>query len=150
MPHVRTQIRQAVRAALIAGGTSAGARVFDARVRPLGADELPAILIEDGEEQSEAVTVGHPIEVLNRDYALRVNAMVSTANEDHAALLDDLVAQIEVIVARDCFNAGGAQFIYPTGFQPSVSDEGEYTLARGTIEFKARYITSQLNPTIIR
>jgi hypothetical protein len=88
--------------------------------------------------------------VLNRDYALRVNAMVSTADEDHAALLDDLVAQIEVIVARDCFNAGGAQFIYPTGYQPFAVIESEYDIARGTLEFKARYITSQLNPTIIR
>jgi hypothetical protein len=150
MAHVRAQIRQAVRTALIAGATAAGARVFDARVRPLQQSELPAIIIEDGEERSEAATIGRPIEVLSRDYALRVTALVSTANEDHAELLDDLCAEIETIVARDAFNAGGAQYIYPTGFQPSIADEGEYIVARCTVEFTARYITSQVNPTQIR
>lgn len=150
MPHVRTQIRQAVRAALIAGGTSAGARVFDSRVRQIQESELPCIVIESGDEQSEAATIGRPIEVLTRDYNLRVIVMVSVVGDDYAEALDDLAAQVETIVGRDAFNAGGAQFIYPTGFSPTVTDEGEYTIARGAIEFKARYITSQINPTQIR
>ncbi len=150
MAHVRTQIRQAVRAALIAGGTSAGPRVYLGRLRPFEVDELPAITIQRGDEQSEAATIGGPIEELDRDYALRITLHVLAADESYEEEIDELAAQVETIIARDAFNAGGAQFIYPTGTTPSESDEGEYIVARDTIEFKARYVTSQLDPTQTR
>ena len=60
MAHAQQQILDALQALLIAGATAAAGRVFVDRVDPLQANELPAILIEEGDngEQVETVMLG--------------------------------------------------------------------------------------------
>ena len=146
MVHVRTKIRHGIRDALIAGGTVAGARVFDTRVRIFQADELPAIVVKNGNEESQPLTVTAPIEVMERQLNVQVIAIVSTDNEDHAERLDDLVAQIETVVAAAQFS-GGAKQIYPSAYFSEDADNGDTIVARGVTDFRARYLTSQLDPT---
>lgn len=57
MAHAQQQILDALQAVLAAGGTVAGARVFLDRVDPLQANELPAILIEEGDGGERAETL---------------------------------------------------------------------------------------------
>ena len=58
MIHKRTQIRSAL-AAVLTGLATCGARVFVSRVRPLGAAEVPALLIGTGAEDRE--TAAHSL-----------------------------------------------------------------------------------------
>lgn len=50
MAHAQQQILDALQALLISGNTVAAGRVFVDRVDPLQANELPAILIDEGED----------------------------------------------------------------------------------------------------
>ncbi len=147
MAHVRTQIRAALVAALIGASTAAGSRVFDSRVRVYQPDELPAINVESINEQSEPLTSGGgPIAVMQREYGVRITLHVSTVADDWATKLDDLAAQVETAIATSAFRAGGAQRVIPTSYDQIADDEGEATIARGVLEFSARYLTSQINP----
>lgn len=56
MAHAQQQILDALQALLVAGGTVAGARVFVDRVDPLQAAELPAILMEEGDDGERVET----------------------------------------------------------------------------------------------
>lgn len=150
MAHVRTQIRQAVVAALAAGSTLAAANVADSRVSPWPAGITAALSVHNGPEQSEPVTIGAPVAVMDRAFALRVRAYVSDGDAAVAAeTLDTLMAQVETVIAVNC-HAGGAQLIYPTGSDFEDEDSGDSTAFRGYIDLQCRYTTSQVNPQVIR
>lgn len=56
MAHAQQQVLDALQAALIAGATVAGSRVFVDRVDPLQKHELPAILIDEDADGERAET----------------------------------------------------------------------------------------------
>jgi len=93
MPHVRTQIRNAVAAALT-GLTTTGPRVHPSRVWPLQQTDLPALLVYTTSDQVdyERSTIGRPRK-LWRDLELVVEARAASA-----AGLDDTLDRIETEV----------------------------------------------------
>lgn len=150
MAHVRTQIRHEIIAALAAGGTFAGSTVADSRITPWPAGTTYALNVKNGDEQSEATTLGAPVNMLERAFALEVECFVSDADAAEAAeSLDTLMAQVETVIAANC-HAGGAQLIYPTGASFADDSTGDSVRLLGTVAFQCRYTTSQANPQVIR
>ena len=150
MAHVRTQIRHEVIAALAAGGTFAGTTVADSRVTPWPAGTAYALSVRNGDEQSAPLTLGAPVNTLERAFALQVECFVSDPDAAEAAEnLDTLMAQVETLIAANC-HAGGAQLIYPTGASFEDDSTGDSVRLVGTVELQCRYITSQANPQVIR
>ena len=66
-------------------------------------------------------------------------------NDGYAAVLDSLVAQVETIVAQNCF-AGNAKQIYPTSYGQIADADGEVIAVRGTQSYQIFYLTSQVAP----
>ncbi|MFQ5510158.1 MAG: hypothetical protein ACE5FN_12620 [Leptospirillia bacterium] len=93
MPHVRTQIRNAVAVALT-GLATTGPRVHPSRLWPLQQTDLPALLVYTTSDQAdyERSTIGRP-RLLWRDLELVVEARASGA-----AGLDDTLDRIEAEV----------------------------------------------------
>ncbi len=149
MAHVRTQIRAALIAALKAAGTAAGNNVFDSRVLPLQASELPALSVSTGDETSAPITGGAPANTMDRAVAITVTAHLYSTDDTHATALDDLLAQVEVCIAQNV-HAGGAQNIYPTESGADFDGDSDGVRAEGRVVFQCLYQTSQINPTILR
>lgn len=77
MPHAQQQVLEAVRSAIVAGGTAAGARVYLDRVDPVQAHELPAVLVDesaDGETTAAGQDIGP---IYTRQLALRITCVVA-------------------------------------------------------------------------
>jgi hypothetical protein len=140
--HQRHVIREAIVALLAAGGTSAGARVYDTPtdVRTT----FPALVVEDLGEDQRANTLpggsGRPIE---RRLALEVTAeLQQTAN--FARARDQLLADVEALLAAAVI--AGVKWIVPTGFAPDRDGSGERPLVIGRQRFEVMYVTTQGNP----
>lgn len=143
MTHHRQTIRAAVVAALAAGGTAAAARVFDtpwnARV------ELPALVVEDEGEQQRSVAVysstKRPIE---RTLLLLVTVEVRQS-DTYAAARDELVADVERIVATAALP--GVKAVSPAGYEPDLAMDGDKPIAIGRQRFAVTYFTPQDDPS---
>lgn len=104
MAHERQAIRNAIVAQLIAGDTSAEARVFKSRMTPLRQSQLPAIGVYiDGEEVDDATAYSAPRE-LKRTLTIAIEAWVN-ADERLAEKIDDtfdaIALQIETAMDAD-------------------------------------------------
>ena len=142
MIHARTAIRQALAAALAAGGTSAGARVFDSPSDTRTA--FPALVVEDvGEMQRAATLPGGPGRLIERSLRLAVTAELQQVS-GYAAARDTLVADVEATAASAVLP--GAQSIEPSGYAPDISNSGERPIVVGRQFFEVTYITTQGNP----
>ncbi|MBK7592227.1 MAG: hypothetical protein IPI27_13400 [Betaproteobacteria bacterium] len=95
--HVRRQIREAV-ATAVTGLTTTGTRVFQSRVYPLEATDLPALLIATLSETSEPVTIHGPRELM-RVLSVQVWHHKATADLDDA--LDLICKEVEIALASD-------------------------------------------------
>ena len=144
--HVRTSVRQAIVAALIAGGTDAGAHVFDSRVTALQRTELPALVVRTPSESQSNLTMGAPVAVMQRAARLEIEAVVAQ-NDGYAEALDRLIAQVETLIAANCFAASAKQ-IYPTDYQEIGDADGDVITVKGTQAFQVFYNTSQAAPGI--
>lgn len=103
MAHAQQQILEAVRAALAVAGTDAGSRVYLDRMRLLGEEQVPAILITEapqGEEVDPPVA-GRPEQ---RRFRVLVRAVVKHG-DDAPALARELGLQIERVLGNPKFKA---------------------------------------------
>lgn len=100
MPHERTAIRDAVVAQLIAGSTSAGARVYGSRLKPLVEAELPAVLVYTDSESVDPASANSSPRWLRRTVELTVEGVVRVA-EGLQTELDDLALEIETAMDSD-------------------------------------------------
>lgn len=142
MIHARTAIRQAFVAALAAGGTAAGARVFDTPSDTRTA--FPSLTVEDAGEYQQATTLpGGPGRTIERRFRLQVSAELHQA-ADYAADRDSLVADVEVIAVNAVLP--GVKSIVPAGYQPDLSI-GERPIAVGRQLFEVTYYTTQGDPS---
>jgi hypothetical protein len=142
MIHARTAIRQALAAALAAGGTAAGARVFDSPSDVRTA--FPALVVEDaGELQRAATLPGGADRLIERSLRLAVTAELQQVS-GYAAARDSLVADVEAIAAGAALP--GVKSIVPSGYAPDISNAGERPIVVGRQFFEVTYITTQGNP----
>lgn len=94
MSHVRTQIRQAVKALLAA---QAGGNVFVGRTAPTGTEVMPCLLIYTTDEPTTDGTIGMGSVLQERTLTLRIEARRQDT-DDEALLdgLDEMARQVEV------------------------------------------------------
>lgn len=142
MIHARSAIRQALVAALAAGGTAAGARVYDTPSDVRAA--WPALCVEDIGEMQAAVTLpGGPARLIERRLLLEVTAELQQAS-GYAAARDALVADVETIAVHAALP--GVKQIVPSGYQAELSNQGERPIAVGRQRFEVLYVTTQGAP----
>ena len=142
MIHARTTIRQALVSALAAGGTAAGARVYDTPSDVRTA--WPALVVEDLGEQQSAVTLpGGADRRVERRLTLEVTAELQQVS-GYAAARDSLGADVEAIAVAATLP--GAKSISPLGYSPDLSNSGERPIAVGRQRFEVLYVTTQGNP----
>lgn len=143
MIHARAAIRQALVAALAAGGTAAGARVFDTPSDVRTA--FPALVVEDaGELQSAPTLPGGAGRLIERRLALEVTAELQQVS-GYAAARDSLIADVEAIAATAALP--GVKQIVPTGYAPDLSNNGERPIVVGRQRFEVLYVTTQGDPS---
>lgn len=119
--HIRKQLRAAVKAA-VTGLTTTGARVFDARVYPLQAAELPALVIYVS-DRVDPLTVDVP-DLQRRDMDVRIEGYASAATNVHDTL--DLIGkEVEIALSAALTVAGASVTLTYTGSDVDGSAEGD-------------------------
>lgn len=141
--HVAEQIIQAAKAALT--GTSAGANVFDSRLYNLQDSELPALLVDQGDESSEIGGKGNAIE-LQRTLELLVIA-VAKQTIDYRKRVNTLRKEVEQRLAAPAFGAL-CKYCVPKSLTLELDGEGEQPVARATMKFEVLYYTAANAPDV--
>jgi hypothetical protein len=140
--HARHVIREALVAALAAGGTAAGARVYDHPTDVRTA--WPALVVEDLGERQDAVTMpGGSARRLERRYEVEVTAELQQTT-GYARARDQLIADVERIAVTATLT--GAKWIVPTSYTPDQTNAGERPIAIGRQRFEIGYHTTQGDP----
>jgi prophage DNA circulation protein len=132
MSHVRTQIRDAIVAALDPLGS-----VHKSRVYPLQPDELPAFLVYSDTED----LVGD-FALMERAY--RVNVEIVVRGDDYEAQLDEQLVAVEKALNGSLTDL--VVSILPVAIATSVSGEGSAPIGRMPVTFEAAYRTSFDDP----
>lgn len=96
MAHLQQQVLDLIKTTLVAGATTAGARVFVDRVDPLQAHELPAILVEEAPdgEQVQPLTVSGAHQ---RQLSVQITCVVAHGS-GAAAAARELGLQVEKLL----------------------------------------------------
>ena len=95
MAHAQQQILDALKSLLIVGATMAGVRVFVDREDPLQASELPAILIDEGEEGERSETEdlsGSEVRECSFMVACVMSSVEAAAARDFGLAVEKLIA----------------------------------------------------------
>lgn len=141
MQHHRHVIREAVVAALLAAGTSAGSNVTE---EPYDlAEDFPALRVDDESEAQEVSTI-HANPMVERSYRFVVTAQV-VQNTTASRARDQLLADVEACLAAA--SLPGVQSIKPLSYQPDSRDQGQQRIRIGHQLFEAIYMTSQGDPS---
>jgi hypothetical protein len=136
MAHVRTQIREAMKAALT-GLPTTGAKVFKSRDWPRNAEELPALLIYSGPESSEPVDFD---EATDRDYDVVVEVALFAGADGIDDFMDQIAVEVENAVQADQTFGGLAKSTTLTGSEPDVNLDGEMPFGSLAMTYSVNYV----------
>jgi hypothetical protein len=143
MNHVRADIREAVVAALIAAGTSAGANVDEEPYDLI--DTFPHLSVDDESEAQDPMTMHTTASVpLQRSYRFIVTAQ-AVQNTTASRARDELLAAVEACLAAAALP--GVKSIRPLSYTPAQRDEGQRRIRIGHQLFEAVYVTAQGDPS---
>jgi|TARA_R110002073_G_scaffold52245_3_gene136200 hypothetical protein len=143
--HVRQQIRERV-ATTLTGLTTTGSKVYQSRVYPLAADNLPGLLVFTNSETSEPDQMGAQPE-LARELTLTIEGYAKgTANTDDT--LDTISKEVETALAADTKINGLAKDIFLTGTDIQLSGEGDQPIGIVTMTFDVQYRTANNAPDV--
>lgn len=129
--HITKQAIDALAAALVAGATAAGSRVFVGRVTPPLAGELPAIMVEGGAEVIEAQTVG-PSHLQQRTMTIDVAVLVEEL-DDYDDEAYALLLQVEHVLAASPTLGGTVRSVRPVSVQWERDSAAERPVVRATL-----------------
>jgi len=136
--HIRRQVREAV-AARLTGLTTTGSRVYVNNVDPLAIGELPALMIRNGPEQIERMSLGQPNVYIRRAQMVLVTA-VARATAAPANTIDQIVAEVEVAMlgTQDALLLGGlaVDVMLVALDEPRISGEGDKIVASVDLQFQ--------------
>lgn len=142
MPHLRTQIRNAI-STLLTGLATTGSRVEIGRTRPLAAGHQPTLLIYTVEESSGREFDGNP-GTLGRTAQVFIDGRVSAAAPPDD-LLDQIAFEVEAVM-RENPTIGGLAF--DSVLSSTLTHvEAEGTAHKGAIrlEYRVRYFVAADN-----
>lgn len=130
--HVRTQLRDAVAAALT-GLTTTAANVFASRVYPVQDDALPCLLVyTDVDEVVERTAHAPASTTIAVDVMVRGLAKVNTDLDD---TLDTILKEVQTALASGVTISGKTIHVVYQGSEPTLSGEGE----KPTGQIEARF-----------
>ena len=133
---IRTTLRTALAQALT--GLASGAKVFQSRTSPLGADQLPAILVFSGsEEVSEYDADDQPVQYR---WQLRADVLVREGSGNEAKA-DDILAEMQAAVASSSdLNSSTRQARYIGTGEVDLDDSTERPALRLPVLFEVTYL----------
>jgi hypothetical protein len=139
---------QAIAAAktVLTGLATTGTNVFDSLVYELQESQLPALLVDQGDEQLDGQSLGLS-RLLERSMDLIVVAKVKQ-NTSYRTRVNTIRKEVEIALAGDNTLGGVVKFITPTSCQIELSGEGEKPVAAATMRFRVVYITALGAPDV--
>ena len=144
--HVAEQIVAAAKTALT-GLATTGANAFDSRVYPVQHTELPAILIDQGDESELVSSMGGAQRSVEHDLDLVVIAKVEQTVSYRTAA-NTIRKEVEAALGSNNGLGGLCKWIHPKGFVIELSGEAEKPVASGTMTFSVRYYTALNAPDV--
>lgn len=141
-PHQRQLIRDQIVALLKAANTAAGTRVYESRRAPLRDWELPALNVLTGEESVDSESRNTAPRELMRQMTLTIEGYVSAPDSGKVdQTMDDLLAQVEIVMHADRFFGGLCMDSLLTGVETGISETGERRIAAVLITYDVTYRT---------
>jgi hypothetical protein len=143
MAHVRQQIRERI-ATEVTGLTTTGSNVFQSRVYPLQASNLPGLLIYTTSETSEPLDMGRTSRLMGRSLSVNIDAYVkAVSNFDDT--VDTVCSEVEVALGGSTIN-GLVKDIYIESTDIDYQSEGDQPLAVATMVWVCEYETAANAP----
>lgn len=144
--HVRKQIREAV-AGAVTGLATTSTRVFQSRVYPLEAADLPCLLVQTQSESVSAQEISTP-RALQRELRLDVVA-VAKGVTDVDDTLDQICKEVEIALAMPCAAlAGLAKGIDLTAVEIEMEGSSEQPVGKATLRYQLLYFTEENAPDV--
>jgi len=139
--HVRQSIRQAVVTA-VTGLTTTSSRVFDSRILPQSASDLPCLRVYATTETSEEATLVN----LARVCQIVVQG-VARATSEVEDTLDTIAEEVETAIAGAAgITSAGAKEIHIVSTELEFEADGDNPHGMVTLTFAALYHTARATP----
>jgi hypothetical protein len=141
--HVRQQIRERI-ATEVTGLSTTGSKVYQSRVYPLQASNLPGLLIYTTSESSEPLDMGGTSRLMGRSLSVNIDAYVkAVSNFDDT--VDTVCSEVEVALGGSTVN-GLVKDIYLESTEIDYQSEGDQPLAVATMVWVCEYETAANAP----
>lgn len=134
--HVRRQLREAVKTRLT-GLFTTGARVFETRLHPWPAADLPGITVGTPREESAYAQFDGALE-RNVELAIEATAKAASGIDD---TLDQMAKEIEIALAADLSVAGVLITLNPEGAETTYDAETDQAVGTVRLTYRARLFT---------
>jgi hypothetical protein len=141
--HVRQQVRERA-ATTLTGLTTTGTKVYQSRVYPLGAANLPGLLIYTKSEDSEIVTMSGARTLL-RNLSLVIEGYVKAVS-NYDDTVDTIAKEVETAMGNDVTLNGLAKNSYLESTEIEYDGEGEKPLAVISLTYTVEYMTKENAP----
>lgn len=143
--HVRQQIREKVGTTLT-GLTTTGSNIYESRVYPLEASNLPALVVYTKNEESEPIVIGtNRLSSRNLSVIVEIYAKTTTNFDD---TIDTISKEVEVAIAADTTLNGLTKDIYLESTEIEYNGEGEQPVGYATLTFLTNYYVQEQNPDV--
>jgi hypothetical protein len=143
--HVRQQIREKVGTTLT-GLTTTGSNIYESRVYPLEAGNLPALVVYTKNEESEPIVIGtNRLSSRNLSLIVEIYAKTTTNFDD---TIDTISKEVEVAIATDTTLDGLTKDIYLESTEIEYNGEGEQPVGYATLTFLTNYYVQEQNPDV--
>ena len=143
MSHVRQQLRERA-ATTLTGLTTTGTKVYQSRVYPLGAANLPGLLIYTKSEDSEIVTMSGARTLL-RNLSLVIEGYVKAVS-NYDDTVDTIAKEVETAMGNDVTLNGLAKNSYLESTEIEYDGEGEKPVAVVSLTYTVEYMTKENAP----
>jgi len=143
MAHARQQLRERA-ATTLTGLTTTGSKVYQSRVYPMGAANLPGLLIYTKSEDSEPQTIGDTRTVL-RNLSLVIEGYVKAVS-NYDDTIDTVAAEVETALGNDVTLNGLAKNSYLESTEIEFDGEGDKPVASVSMTYIVQYMTIENAP----
>jgi len=141
--HVRQQLRERA-ATTLTGLSTTGSKVYQSRVFPLGAANLPGLLIYTKSEDSEIVTMSGARTLL-RNLSLVIEGYVKAVS-NYDDTVDTIAKEVETAMGNDVTLNGLAKNSYLESTEIEYDGEGEKPVAVVSLTYTVEYMTKENAP----
>jgi len=141
--HVRQQLRERA-ATTLTGLTTTGSKVYQSRVYPLSAANLPGLLIYTKSEDSEIVTMSGARTLL-RNLSLVIEGYVKAVS-NYDDTVDTIAKEVETAMGNDVTLNGLAKNSYLESTEIEYDGEGEKPVAVVSLTYTVEYMTKENAP----